>query len=353
MKAMILAAGYGTRLTPITDNLPKPLVPVLNIPIIDYTLFQLYKANVQKIVINLHHHAVQIRDYSTTWNKKLNLTFLMEETILGTGGGIKNAQPLLKEEPFLLINADILFNLDLTALYQHHLDTGLIATMVLRPMDASQINNLSSIELSKQNKILKINPPQAEPSNSLPLHFACIHVISPAFFDLLPTPGFSSIVNDGYLPLLKDKQSVEGFLYDGFWSDIGQFPDLYQTNMKLLTKPNIVPFYKELSVLINENSTYEQQALEKTRLIMNNILIGNNCSIHPTVQLEDNCIIGNSVQIDENTHLSNVLILPGSHIPADKKIMNAIVYPNKTFGCTISAVKYLQAIPPCKDNNNL
>ena len=340
MKAMILAAGYGTRLTPITDDLPKPLVPVLNIPIIDFTLFQLYQANVRQVVINLHHHADQIRNYiSNTWHKKLNLTFLMEETILGTGGGIKNAQTLLEKEPFLLINADILFNLDLTKLYQHHIDAGSIATMVLRPMEAAQINNLSSIEISEQNKIYKINPPQAESSNSPPLHFARIHVISPAFFDLLPTQSFSSIVNDGYLPLLKDKQSVEGFIYNDFWSDIGQFLDLYQTNMELLKKSHIIPFYKNLSSFINANSTYKQQASEKIKGIKNNILIGNNCTIHPTVQLENNCIIGNSVQIDENSYLSNVLVLPDTHIPAGKKIKDAIVYPKGTCGCAVSVIK--------------
>ncbi len=113
MKAMILAAGYGKRLAPITDTIPKPLIKVGNMPLIDRNINYLVRNGFYEIIINVSHHADQIINHVNETFSELNILFSKENRPLGTGGGIFNALEKIGEDPFLLINADILHQIDL------------------------------------------------------------------------------------------------------------------------------------------------------------------------------------------------------------------------------------------------
>ena len=121
MKAFILAAGFGTRLRPLTDHIPKPMIPILNIPSLFYTFFLLKQAGITEIICNIHHHAVAIRRFIESSDLPgLAITFSEEPVILGTGGGLKKCEKLLDDDDFILVNSDIITDIDFRALIKHH-----------------------------------------------------------------------------------------------------------------------------------------------------------------------------------------------------------------------------------------
>ena len=132
-KAMVLAAGFGTRLRPLTYETPKPLLPLQEARIIDYPLELLEQGGITQVVINLHHLGDQIRDYIGNGSRYgFQVAYSVEKpNILGTGGGIKNVQEFMGDEPFVVINGDTLIKADLKELIKHHNESGAAATMTL------------------------------------------------------------------------------------------------------------------------------------------------------------------------------------------------------------------------------
>src|SRR5438552_8545786 len=133
MKAMVLAAGLGTRLRPLTDTLPKPLLPVAGRPLLEWNLLILKRHGITEVIINLHHLGEQIvRALRDGARLGLRLAYSHEPTLQGTGGGIKQATPFLKDGPFLVLNGDTLSDCDLTALIAAHRVSGALATLAVR-----------------------------------------------------------------------------------------------------------------------------------------------------------------------------------------------------------------------------
>jgi NDP-sugar pyrophosphorylase family protein len=229
-KAMILAAGYGTRLRPLTNNLPKPLIPVGGKPMIHYVLNCLKKNGIEEVVINLHYLGNMIREKlgdGKNWGLKIHYT--EEKEILGTGGGIKNAEEFLKDETFLVINTDILVKIDLKESINFHLTKGGIATLILRPHDTDKYNNIT---VDEDGKIIDIagalgtNISQYRNGT-----FTGIHIIEPEIFNYLP-PGKSSIT-ECYINLIKEGKNLFGFFTDVFWRDLGNMDDYLKVNEEI------------------------------------------------------------------------------------------------------------------------
>src|SRR5919108_2695 len=133
MKALILAAGYGTRLRPLTERIPKPLLPVAGQPILVWNLLLLKRHGITDVVINLHHLGEQIVQAIGNGSRfGMRVAYSHEPTLLGTGGGIQQAAPLLKDGPFLVVNGDTLSACDLTELIAAHRAGKASATLVLR-----------------------------------------------------------------------------------------------------------------------------------------------------------------------------------------------------------------------------
>jgi len=132
MKAMILAAGSGTRLLPLTSLRPKPLFPIHNIPLLELTINQLKEVGVKDIVINTHHLNQKINTYfQKNMPSEVNITLRYEPHLLGTAGAIKNVEDFWDEQPFIVINGDIIHTIDLNAAYQNHIKSENLATLIL------------------------------------------------------------------------------------------------------------------------------------------------------------------------------------------------------------------------------
>ena len=220
---MILAAGLGTRLRPLTANIPKPLLPVGGIPIIVWNLFLLRQHGIKEVMINLHHlgHMIEKKlGDGSQWGMRIQ--YSIEPIILGTGGGIKKVESFFEGEPFLVINGDTLIELDLTKLLEKHRGGNGVATMVLR--EDPKVERWGVIEtnldhqviniLGRGRKIAPTDPP------GLPYMFAGVHVIDPLLLRHCPQGQPSSII-DGYVAELEGGAVIQGYIAKGYWSDIG------------------------------------------------------------------------------------------------------------------------------------
>jgi mannose-1-phosphate guanylyltransferase len=280
MKAMILAAGLGTRLRPLTNDRPKALVELNSRTLLEITLTRLQSFGVTEAIINVHHHAQMVVDYL---HSKNNFGMRVEisredDQLLDTGGGLKKAAWFFQEnsatpdEPFFLHNVDVISSIDLAAMLQFHKENQALASLAVQSRESSRqllFNNelqLSGRRISGQDAVIlreaknpgtistlpttdetgKIPPhsplvtrpspfPLSKQSSPLiPLAFSGIHVISPRLLPMLTesTPVFSII--DSYLRLASQSEKILAFRHDhSYWRDLGKPADLTQAALDL------------------------------------------------------------------------------------------------------------------------
>ncbi len=233
MKAMILAAGLGTRLKPFTNNTPKALVPILDTPVIEHVILKLKDQGFNEIIINIHHFADQIIDFIKSRNYfDIRIEFSDErEKLLDTGGAIKKASWFFDaHEPVLIHNADIISDVDLFSVYNHHIQKKALATLVVNERKTSRYlffdknNNLKGWINEKDGKT--VSSSVFNPLEHQKLAFFGIHVLSGNAISLMKEfPDKFSII-DFYLSMCDD-YSVNAFIAnDNYMVDVGKLDSL-------------------------------------------------------------------------------------------------------------------------------
>jgi len=274
MKAMILAAGLGTRLRPLTDNIPKALVELNGRALLEITIERLKSLGVTEIIVNVHHHAEKIAAFLKSKNNFGLRGELSREDdlLLDTGGGLKKAAWFFQEgnsdEPFLLHNVDVLTTIDLRQMLDAHKKASSLATLAVQQRPSSRqllfddngllcgrrINNTDTLASSVNSASSSLGTPfhpvgapvpvaQAEPhptSNPSaadpelrPLAFAGIHVLSPRLLNLITESGVFSII-DTYLRLAASNEKISAFRTDQYyWRDLGRLEDLSAASLDM------------------------------------------------------------------------------------------------------------------------
>ena len=284
MKAMILAAGFGTRLRPLTEMKPKALMPVANKPILARNIEYLISHGTMEIILNAHHHSQQVVDYledGASFGLKIEVK--VEPEILGTGGGIKNTEEFWDKEPFLVINSDILTDINLAAVYQVHQTSGALVTLVLH--DCEPYNQVQIDDQWNITDIAKGNMPGR-------LAFTGIHVIDPEVLSHIPKGVFSDII-DYYRELIRLGKPVRACLVKGhYWRDIGSIQSYLEANRELAD---------------------------------NSFVIGSGCSVDSTVKLIDWGVIGQNSRLEENVEVQRSVLWEGVTVKEGVKVMDAVV----------------------------
>ena len=219
-RAMVLAAGFGTRLAPLTHTIPKPLVPVAGKPFLDHLLAMLRAQGIREVVVNLHHLGHRIEEHVGDGSRYgLAVRYSREATILDTGGGIKHAEPLLAGEPFLVVNGDSLLEVPVAELVAFHRDRGAIATLALRADPEAARYGL--VEIDPEGRVHRIvgQPPTPAPAGLRGLMFPGLHVLEPAVFAHM-SPGVFSITRTTYPQLIEAGLPVYGFETGARWVNI-------------------------------------------------------------------------------------------------------------------------------------
>ncbi|MDH5672685.1 MAG: NDP-sugar synthase [Myxococcales bacterium] len=229
MRAMLVAAGFGTRLDPLTQELPKPAVPVANQPVAAFALQHLHRFGIRDFVVNTHHLAAALRAaLEPRVPADARLRFVHEPTILGTGGGVRNAASQGAgglEQELLVFSAKLVFAPDLERLLRVHRDSGAIATMCLRPLPPDA--GFAPVELAADGRIRRIRglPTGAGDGSLRAAMYTGVQVLSPRALAQLPAEG--DIIERAYLPWLERGEVVMGVLDGGDWRDVGVGPQGY------------------------------------------------------------------------------------------------------------------------------
>jgi NDP-sugar pyrophosphorylase family protein len=217
---MILAAGLGTRLRPLTDTIPKPLLPIGGTPLIVWNLLLLRRHGFRDVVINLHYLGRMIEEALGDGSRfGLRITYSPEPVILGTGGGLKRAEPYFSDEPVLVVNGDTLVELDLDALTAFHCSNKAAATLVLR--EDADAARWGLVEVGAGHRIVRITGRgAADSAPTVPRMFAGVHILTPRLLRDVPNGVASSII-DPYVAAIGRGDAVLGYDLGGYWSDIG------------------------------------------------------------------------------------------------------------------------------------
>jgi NDP-sugar pyrophosphorylase family protein len=233
---MILAAGMGSRLRPLTTHLPKPLVPILNQPLLGHLIRQVKAAGIRDIAINLHYCGEQIRRWLGRGERLgVEVTYSEEAELLGSAGGVRRMRAFFGTEPALIVHGDILFDVDLAAVIQYHQSRAAQVTLVLHP--AHHRYSYGMIKVNAQGLIAQFVEHRA-PWVSGPLIdtvFTGVQILAPAVLDALPAAPIAVLTTDVYPGLLANAARFYGYLMHGYWSDIGTPRRYWQANMDVLS----------------------------------------------------------------------------------------------------------------------
>ncbi|MFQ5638425.1 MAG: NDP-sugar synthase [bacterium] len=235
-QAMILAAGLGTRLRPLTNTRPKALVEVDGAPLLEHILKRLISVGVNEVIINLHHFPDQIIDFiGRKQNFGIRIEFSHEEQLLDTGGGLKKAGPFFDENrPFILHNVDVLTDIDIARMVRQHEETGALATLAVNRRRTSRYfifdesNRLCGWENKQTHERIESRKPESKVES---LAFCGIHVITPGIFEKFSEVGAFSIVHS-YLRLAGAGELICAFNADEYqWRDVGKLQEVRKNQL--------------------------------------------------------------------------------------------------------------------------
>ncbi len=292
MQAIILAAGFGTRLRPYTLIRPKPLFPILNRPLLHRLLDMLAAVGCRRIIVNCHHLATQVRDALGLYPEVI---CQYEPKILGTGGSLRLALNHLDDEPLLVMNGDIVHSIDLAAFYTHHCCSGNMVTMAVH--DCPRFNTVSVAH----DRVLSFQPV----TGAQRLAFTGIHVVEPQVLAKIPEHSFFHII-DLYQELA-GRGRVGILRVDGtLWRDIGTPEDYLQLHGDLLSGTG-------------------DKEIVGAGTMQGNWLLAENAQVAGGVELNDWGCLGHGVQVGEGARLARCVVWDGAVIAPGSRIEDAIV----------------------------
>jgi NDP-sugar pyrophosphorylase family protein len=301
MKAMILAAGFGTRLFPLTIDRTKPAIPFLGKPLVGYVAEYVARYGFRDVVVNLHHQPESVKKaLGDGRHFGVNIQYTIEAPeILGTSGALDNARHLLEDETFLIINGKIITDIDIAAAVETHRKTGALATMVLKPNTRRE----RFTEVITENGFIKefgnfpepltdeqIRNPESEIPN--PLMFTGIHILEPRVFEYIPRGVYSDIIPSFYIPALKNGEKIAAHVTDANWFEL-----------------STIPRYLDISLAMMKN-------IDVSR--------GDNCRISPAAKIS-NSIIWDDVSVAEGANLNRTIIADGVRIKNGETFENAAI----------------------------
>lgn len=231
---MILAAGYGTRLFPLTIDRTKPAIPLLGKPLVGYVAEYLAKFGIEDVIVNLHHQPESVKRAlgdGSDFGVRIHYTLELPK-ILGTAGALDNAREHLEDDTFLIVNGKIVTDIDITAAIEAHKDSGALATMVLKKNTAREAFSEVYVEGSRITGFGDF--PDPDGTGDAPLMFTGIHILEPRVFDYIPRGVYSDIVPTFYDPAISKGELIGAHITDARWFELSTIPRYLEISLKLL-----------------------------------------------------------------------------------------------------------------------
>lgn len=302
MKAVILAAGFGTRLFPLTIDRTKPAIPFLGKPLVGYVAEYVAKFGFKDVIVNLHHQPESVKEVlgdGSDYGVNIHYT---EETphILGTAGALDNARHLLENETFVIVNGKLITDIDIAEAVATHRKSGAIATMVLKP----NVKREKFTEVYAEDGLLKgfgdfAHPFTAEEIHDTtgnltpPLMFTGIHILEPQVFDYIPRGIYSDIVPTFYNPALANGERIAVHITDANWFELSTIPRYLDISLAMMNGVN---------VCAGENCVVSGRATVRDSVMWDNVAIGDDAHLYRT-------IIADGVTIEPGETFENAAIV--------------------------------------------
>ncbi|MEI6430812.1 MAG: NDP-sugar synthase [bacterium] len=351
MKGIIIAGGAGTRLRPLTYTRPKPLIPVVNRPFLEYQVALLKRHGIDEIIFCTNYMADKIASHfgdGTAFGVKMH--YAIEETPLGTAGAIRNAQSHLGRDSVVVLNGDILTDFDISSIVRFHKEHRAIVTLALKEVpspspygviitdDEGRVREFR--EPSEATKKMLAANPNVEKTGVDYIN-AGIYIMEPEALDSIPTGRPVSIERETYPKLLEQGAPIYAIASDGYWLDIGRPEQYRQATNAILSRDISVDVpgeWQALGYWAEDTADIDPTAhiaptvhigrgarIAAGASLIGKTVIGSNCRIGANAELTD-CILEKDVIIGEGVKLSGVILDDGSHVAAESVVTVPAVF---------------------------
>lgn len=321
---MVLCAGLGTRLRPLTDLVPKPAVPLGGLPLVRYALALLARAGARRAVVNVHHlpGAMERAARESAAALGLPLAVSREPAIAGTGGALREARALLSgASEILLLNGDVLFAADLPGALRAHRGSGALATLLLAPMPpGARYAAVEADEAMSVRRIAGLGPGGGGPLGAW--HFTGCHVLSPRVLDLVPGEPFACDVNRHvYPPLLSREGAVRGRADGGYWRDLGAPEGVLSAHLDLLAGRLPLEPFPGADPFADLSPAGE------------GVWLGAGADVRPGARLEAPVAVGAGARVEAGALVGpGAFVGRGSRVGAGAVVREAVVWDGTTIG---------------------
>jgi mannose-1-phosphate guanylyltransferase/phosphomannomutase len=321
IKGMILGAGEGTRLRPLTSNHPKPMMPVLNRPIMEHIIRLLKRHNITELYCNLYYLPDEIQNYFEDGSSLgVHISFKVEERLPGTAGGVKNLEEHF-DDTFVVISGDAITDIDLTSAINFHKERGAIATIILAHVENPL--EFGVVITNEEGRIVRfLEKPGWSEVFSDTVNTG-IYILEPKVFDFIPKGKDFDFSKDLFPLLLEEQQPLYGFIADGYWCDVGNIESYMKVHYDALSgkvKLDIPGQEIAPGVWIGKNVDIPPSAS-----IKGPVLIGDNTQIKDLVKIREFTVIGDNTLIDTNALLLRSIVWSNSYIGESSTITNAVI----------------------------
>jgi mannose-1-phosphate guanylyltransferase len=337
MKAIILVGGEGTRLRPLTYNIVKAMMPVLNKPFIYHLVHHLRNHHIDEIILAMGYQPDSIRNYFDQLNNlDTKLIFSTEQTPLGTAGAVKNAEQYISPDNiFFALNGDIFTDIDLTDMLNFHQEKHAKVTIALTPVDNP--TQFGVVEIDSEKRITRFTEKPRQEDVKSNLINAGIYIIDSGVMELIPANTRFMFEHDVFPKLLEDGEPVYGYETNAYWIDMGTPEKYLQLNNDLLLGKCPVADFQAKDICIHEESFVHPEAELTSPILIDKgckidggarlvgpLVIGSDCKISYDTIIEKsiiwsnvdigekatvkNCIIGSDNSINDNSHIENITI---------------------------------------------
>ncbi len=319
MRGIVIAGGFGTRLRPLTLVRPKPLIPIVNAPLLEYQLFYLKQAGIRHVCFATNYMAEVIEKTMGDGSQfGMNLVYAVENEPLDTGGAIRNAYDAFPGDDCVVFNGDVIHGFDIASILESHRQRGADVTLTLR--EVPRPHPYGVVEVDDDQRVTAFHEPteqqkkafeQAAVEPGVDKMNAGLYVINRQILESFPT-GRSKVETDLFPSLIAQGAKVYADLQNGFWVDVGR-PSQYLAAVQGVIR-GLAPSPRPFRVI-------------------------NGCAIHPTAQIGEKCLvetsssIGSGVKIGDGARISASVVMDGAEIGADTVVHNSIVDVNARVGC--------------------
>jgi len=323
MKALILAAGYGKRLEPLTKAVPKPMVPVANKPIMQYNIELLKRYGIKDIIANIHYFPEQVENYFGDGSSLgVNLRYSFEEELLGTAGGVRRMAELSGiDGTFLVMSSDVLTDVNISKLVSFHKKTKAVATIALTPVaDTSQFGVVS---LGVDDRITGFQEKPSREEALSDLVNTGIYVFEPQILDRIPEGKFHDFGNNVFPKLVEEAAPFHGYRMIEYWNDVGGVEKLMSANYDILqgsVRAEIAARRVGKSTWLGRNTQ-----VDKSAKFDGTIILGDRSVVEKDVQVYGNVSIGDKCVIEEGAIISNCVIWSDTHIGKNSRLDKCII----------------------------